>query len=319
MRKATVKNMLQENYEDILNYKQQGMLNDEIGEIYGVSKSSITRLFQANGIFSRNLMDKEVCTPLIIDDYQSGMTMTEIAEKYHTSHETTSLILKENNINIRPAYKTIYTLNEHYFDIIDTPEKAYILGMLAADGCVCKYNITISLQENDKDILEKINICVGSNRPLSYIDKQSKGLRDKNAYVLNITNKHMANTLKDIGIIENKSLKLEFPEVITDELLPHFFRGLWDGDGFIEKKRFRTGCTGTKMLLFEVMNKIKRILGIEFHAHEEHNHNGITYTIKVSNQKDCMIFLNYIYNDATIYLQRKYDIYQTYINKSCAA
>ena len=32
MRKATVKNMLQENYEDILNYKQQGMLNDEIGE-----------------------------------------------------------------------------------------------------------------------------------------------------------------------------------------------------------------------------------------------------------------------------------------------
>ena len=29
-----------------------------------------------------------------------------------------------------------YSLDEHYFDVIDTPEKAYWLGFIGADGCV---------------------------------------------------------------------------------------------------------------------------------------------------------------------------------------
>ena len=42
--------------------------------------------------------------------------------------------------------KTVSTYNENYFDIIDTPQKAYFLGLMFADGNIChtthlgKYN-----------------------------------------------------------------------------------------------------------------------------------------------------------------------------------
>ena len=319
MYKKTVKYELQNNFEDILSYKKQGMRNEDIAKIFNVSKSSITRLFQENGIYSRNLIDKESVTSSIITDYKQGDTIEKISQRYHTSQQTVSTILKENNIAIRPAYRTIYTLNESYFDIIDADEKAYIIGMLASDGCVRNNTISISLQECDKDILEKINICLNSNRPLYYTDNHMKGVKGSNFYTLAITNKHMANTLKSIGIVENKSLTLHFPDVINDELLPHFLRGLWDGDGFIEKKRFRTGCTGTIFLLNEIVDKVSKILNINFYMYQEHCNNEVTYTIKISNKNDCMAFLNYIYQDASIYLQRKYNIYQSYINKSLSA
>lgn len=61
----------------------------------------------------------------------------------------------------------VYTYNENYFDIINTPGKAYFLGLMFADGCICHtdkigkfknvlhtYRMSISLQERDKVILE---------------------------------------------------------------------------------------------------------------------------------------------------------------------
>ena len=69
----------------------------------------------------------------------------------------------------------IYTINEDYFDIIDTEEKAYLLGFLYADGnhFTKKNRITIGLQEKDKHILEKFNELIGSNRPLFLRKKEN--------------------------------------------------------------------------------------------------------------------------------------------------
>ena len=43
----------------------------------------------------------------------------------------------------------------------------------------------------------------------------------------------MVNDLINLGCIPNKSLTLTFPDFINDELLPHFIRGYFDGDGCI--------------------------------------------------------------------------------------
>jgi hypothetical protein len=62
---------------------------------------------------------------------------------------------------------TVHTYNENYFDIIDTPQKAYFLGLMYADGGIWhtdkigkygnvlhQYQMSINLQERDKSILE---------------------------------------------------------------------------------------------------------------------------------------------------------------------
>ena len=84
---------------------------------------------------------------------------------------------KKININTKiHSFDRKYNLNEHYFDIIDTKDKAYILGFLYADGCIGRYgkyndsyNIILSLVETDKKILEDINIYLNNEKPLSYI------------------------------------------------------------------------------------------------------------------------------------------------------
>jgi hypothetical protein len=51
--------------------------------------------------------------------------------------------------------------NEDYFEIIDTPEKAYFLGFIFADGCLIdnpkeyRYKLNIKIHSKDEDILKK--------------------------------------------------------------------------------------------------------------------------------------------------------------------
>ena len=52
---------------------------------------------------------------------------------FDVSEDTVRRWMKENNINIR---KRKYNVNEQYFSDIDSPEKAYWLGFLSADGYV---------------------------------------------------------------------------------------------------------------------------------------------------------------------------------------
>ena len=56
------------------------------------------------------------------------------------------------------GHKRKYDVNDNYFDIIDSQEKAYIFGLFYADACNYEYNgrIKIDLQEDDKEILEII-------------------------------------------------------------------------------------------------------------------------------------------------------------------
>lgn len=93
--------------------------------------------------------------------YKTGHSLKEIAEKFGVNYHT----LKQNLI--RFGYRTPKKKLENqrvekilYFDKIDTPEKAYLLGFLFSDGYIAKtaYGVAIglALQLQDKYILEYI-------------------------------------------------------------------------------------------------------------------------------------------------------------------
>ena len=84
--------------------------------------------------------------------------------------------------------KRKYNCNYDYFKIIDTPEKAYWLGFIMADGCVMiskrirklktyetiqqRYFLKIALSSVDTQHLEKFNQCINSSYPVKeYINK----------------------------------------------------------------------------------------------------------------------------------------------------
>lgn len=215
-----------------------------------------------------------------------------------------------------------YKLDENYFDIIDTPNKAYILGLFFADGCNFppKRTVFISLQESDKDLLEKIRNEIHSECPLKFVDqskREANGYTYNNMYTLNMYSAHMCSALEKLGAVKNKSLILEYPN-IPPELQSHFLRGYFDGDGSIHQyiksennKQITLTFTSTKNFCEKAKEIIENTLGIHCAIYDSSCHNGITKVLTITGSAAKKL-LNWMYNDADLYLERKYNRYIEY-------
>ena len=262
----------------------------------------------------------------IITSYLNGESSVKIGKRYGLSHKPILKILHKNGINVdQKKFVRKYTLNENYFDQINTPNKAYILGFLYADGHneISKFTISMSLQEEDKEILEKIRKELCSNKPLEYIDYSNKhdyGYNYKYQFRLNLFSKHMCKSLENIGMKSNKSLSLVFP-VIDSKLYSHFIRGYFDGDGSISQNIHNENNRAVLLTITSTNSfcqKIKQIcseqLNLNSYIYDAACHNGITKVFTISGRNVVKQFLDWLYKDADLYLERKYQRYLNYYN-----
>lgn len=245
---------------------------------------------------------------------------------YKFNHHSIAAILDEYHVDRRDTShcNRTYSVNEEYFDNIDTQNKAYFLGFLFADGNngMQKATISLSLQEKDRDILEKLRIDAGSNKPLRFISSERKrnngeGYNYKDKYALTVCNKHWCERLSELGCVPNKSLVLKFPDYLSDEMLPHFIRGYFDGDGCIVNAKsgaYAISLTSTKDFCISVQNIVFNLFGMKSYIYPASNKNGITYVWTLRKKQDIKTFLDWIYKDAELYLKRKYD---RYLEKYC--
>lgn len=256
----------------------------------------------------------------IVEKYKTGVyTCEKLSKEYGIKGNSISALLKRRGISInsnRSQLSRKYSLNEYYFDKIDTEEKAYFLGLLYADGnnCVTNNCIYIGLHEIDKLILEKFKIALGSNRDLVFRDRTMEKNKS-NQYALKVQSKHMSKQLIKLGCVPNKSLILEFPtiEQVPENLLNHFLRGMWDGDGTIYRDKScsnnkRCSLTSTRNFCLSAKDIIKSYTGISFGIYSYYK-NKISSDLKVGGNKKSKIFLDWLYNNATIYLERKFISY----------
>lgn len=172
---------------------------------------------------------KDICS-----SYNNGISRNKLKKKYHCSDNAILRILKQNNIKIRSIQEANgnvnYTLNVDFFR---TPSHnlGYLLGFLAADGTVhMKENmICLELQQSDKEILGKLRIVIGNNRPISeYTTK--RGYKNSKLYFYN---REVKDILKTYRIVPNKTYDdyFGFPDKLPKEYLPDYLRGFTDGDG----------------------------------------------------------------------------------------
>ena len=192
-----------------------------------------------------------------------------------------------------------YYFDENYFENIDTEDKAYFLGLLMADGYVATSErfVTIALKESDVEILNKFKKAIKSEAPLS----NKKNCTQK---VLTLCSKKLVNDLKNLGMTRNKTFTLKFPN-IQEEYIRHFIRGYFDGDGYIGARQ----CT----LIISSTSFLECFLGFFFNNFDKHlyfHEINNSYLVNL-NRRDIDV-VNYIYKDANIYLDRKYDTFLKY-------
>ena len=306
-------------------YTNDGMYQYELAELYGVSKPTIGNILRYYNVDTSDHVrksqfsddDVQYMYHLYIDENYSSY---DIAKIYNVDSTEILLLFKKNGYDTKSfsVANRKYNINENYFDKIDTQNKAYFLGLLWSDGCnfVKKNAIILSLQETDKHILDSFNKEIESNRPLRFENRNDKNPNWKNAYILRINNEHMSHVLESYGMVQNKSLILEFPKKLPKELYPHFIRGYFDGDGCIPYSMvdYSTNMVGTK----EVLSEFQKILdkqGIKATLRIHTNNEKNTYVLRTNSKLNSKLFLDYIYHDSELYLYRKMDLYK---KKYCA-
>lgn len=221
--------------------------------------------------------------------------------------------------------KKKYTFDETFFDKIDSEQKAYILGLLFADG----YNhegrgvVSLSLQEQDREILNKISLAMKNTKPLQFINmkRYHKGKAHQNQYRLNLCSRYFSHKLSTMGCYQCKSLSCKFP-LVTPELLRHFIRGYFDGDGCVSYTNDRRNypCGSISFVGSEffsnALSKHLEVLEISAAVSYSNRYNKQIRRVAFGGRNQLIKFYEYIYTDATIYLERKKHKFDEFINVS---
>lgn len=120
-----------------------------------------------------------------------------------------------------------YLLDESFFSNIDTEHKAYWLGFIAADGCIIESGTThalrVELSVRDTEHLEQMCSDLGSTRPV---------VRRRTFAAVSFDSWRLVESLRALGITPRKSATVEAWNGPA-ELMPHYWRGMFDGDGSI--------------------------------------------------------------------------------------
>ena len=208
----------------------------------------------------------------VVADYNNGYTLQKLHAKYGIYPEKLKKLLRNANVTLREigALSRKYTVDHTYFDIIDSAEKAYFLGLLYADGCNYERSssVQIQLQKRDCAVLELLNKGIKNQRPIKYFTRTTKSGEVKEYGMLRIHSKQLSKRLFELGCVYKKSAVLTAPPVneIPEKFKNSFILGFFDGDGTIPyyKKCDQYSMTFICNNLFQVYieNILKNELGL---------------------------------------------------------
>lgn len=312
--------------EKIINGHKQFVFSDN-------EKEEIRYLFVEQGYSQRQLMKKYKCSQkpmsrvldeLGLDHSRGNLTSFKYNYPYgiYDPNEEKRVIEEISKIESK---KQKYQINDKYFDNLRNPEAIYTIGFLYADGCNHGCNsITLTLEEQDGYILEKINTNIGNENQVKFLDKSNKhdfGYNYKNQYQLSIYNYRIANVLNILGVTPRKSLVLQFPKWLHPSMYNYFILGVFDGDGsvyrFIRKKstpQMNLTITSTEGFCKALVDICAKYIGIKGHIYDASCHNGVTMVFTLSGPLVVKKFMDWMYKDSTIFLSRKYKRYCEYFD-----
>lgn len=198
----------------------------------------------------------------ILELYNNGFSNKELSEKFCLHRTTIQRFLKKNNIELHKR-KSNLSCNKKFFCSYNK-ESCYWAGFILADGYIRKNsnNLHIKIKKEDDEHLKNFLRTIG----VQEVDV-NKLIKYKYNYVyFDLFIEDLVFGLKNFFSIGNKkSLIALVDNKIPENLLSHFIRGYFDGDGSISnsKKYPVVSFTGTLDVLnvildFILAKKIKK-------------------------------------------------------------
>ncbi|SHJ48604.1 LAGLIDADG family homing endonuclease [Tepidibacter formicigenes] len=260
----------------------------------------------------------------MVEMYKSGLSTVQISKHFKCTASGIAYLIKKHLGELRTNKENsrFYNYNKDYFKEINNSEKAYWLGFIYADGYVKRNGKSkmfgIALSIDDKEHLEKFKKSIEATYPIKVYNPIENSYSKKQYCRIQIFGEEIFNNLVKHGVIENKTLRLEPPNIKKD-LVPHFIRGYMDGDGTItynssNKKEFRVKIVGVKNMLNFIKKFIEENNIATINKFYQRRKTDKVYSIELGGNNQVKKFLDLIYKDSTIYLDRKYNRYKELCN-----
>ena len=291
--------MTKEQEQIIIEKYSSGETATVIAKDIGISNSTISRFVKKIGI-SRGYQTKktlDIESNVVKDFQENNLYCEDLAKKYEVDVHTVYRILDKYNIKRQTGYHTKCDAN--YFEQIDSPHKAYLLGFITADGTVVNNILSIEVHDDDINILEYAKKQIN---PEATITK----FKNRSTSKVSFGAKKIGEDLAKYGIVQNKSKtikKVPF-DLIPHKYLKYYFRGLIDGDGCILESGRLSIYSGSK----EYIEDVQKILIKELNLSSTSIYHGTTYFCSWSSKEDRQKLFNYLYDNLNecFYYERKY-------------
>ena len=288
--------------QEIIKLYNSGLSMAKAGAPYSISSATVMAILNRNNIPKRTkggiyfIPEQEVITR-----YKNGESCQVIADSFKVTFHTISNILEKNNIARDNKYKNI-SLNENYFEKIDSSDKAYFLGFMLTDGNVSlnENTIRLSLSSKDEEILNIFKEKTGNENKICIREDEKHSER-----TFQLRSKKWKDDLAKYGVVPQKTSISEMPVLSTD-MMPHLIRGMIDGDGWISFNSHQIGFCGNEKTVNQLKKYLVETLNVYdvkvIHASEN------LWQITWASQKDIEKIGNYIYqNKDNCFLSRKYN------------
>jgi len=141
--------------EVVIALYKSGLSTNKIGARLGCPKGRISEIVKRHGIFRfRRMSDSD--RRKMVELYEQGQSAPAIARQINCTAPAVYLALQKHGIRPREnsSYDREAPCRHDFFDRIDTPEKAYFLGLLVTDGCISGKEVILDISEKDRQIVE---------------------------------------------------------------------------------------------------------------------------------------------------------------------
>lgn len=259
-------------------------------------------------------LSKEFIEQVYLEKLKNKLTNKQIQQKY--GFDPNYWFKKYDFIKTKENFKRSENKIpiKYKFESINSETEAYILGLLLSDGSISSNSqLQIKLKADDSEL--KLLQSV-----VNYISPDTKIIVKQNTAFFRIASVEIRNNLEKYGMTPEKTYTLNKIPNLPKHLYRHFIRGYFDGDGtvFMDRKWLRSNiCSISENFLIEIQAllndaNIENRINVEIRKNKKYKvPQGVSencmnmYRLYISKQEALKKFYHYLYDDATIYLERK--------------